>query len=126
MVPIGDLRERVTIQSRTDDTTNGLGGGPVTWADVTTRWAKVEPLTGTERIQAAALQSVVSHRVTMRAIALDGPFDESVFDMDVFQDEDIGAPYRLRWKSLILEVQALLEPPDMRGFVIAECSQVQN
>ncbi|MBN8531725.1 MAG: phage head closure protein [Alphaproteobacteria bacterium] len=61
----GRLRERVTIQQPVE-TADTAGGVTVSWNDVATVWAEVTPLTGTESVVAAKLQSGVSHRVVVR------------------------------------------------------------
>lgn len=129
--PAGDLNQVVAIQARADASDDGSGGGAVTWAEVYTRWAKVEPLSGHERIQAAAMQSVVSHRVTMRSLNLFGW--NIAFQVDAFQTgafdvtgADLSTSMRFVWKNRVLEISAIVEPPEMRGFIVADCSQVQS
>ncbi len=64
-VPFSDMRDRVTIQSRT--TAQGTAGRPVlTWSDVATVWAKIEPIDGTEQQYAGRVVSDVTHRITIR------------------------------------------------------------
>ncbi|HCX68352.1 MAG TPA: head-tail adaptor protein, partial [Rhodobiaceae bacterium] len=48
-IAIGEMRERVTLQSpsRTPD---GAGGAEVTWTSGATVWAKVEDRGGSERL----------------------------------------------------------------------------
>lgn len=65
---VGDMRHRVTLQSRTlsrDD----RGGATPTYADLATVWAAVEPVAGKEAWQAQQAQSNVTHVVTIRAYA---------------------------------------------------------
>ena len=38
MIPIGEFRERLTIQQK-DVTRNGIGDEVATWSDVATTWA---------------------------------------------------------------------------------------
>lgn len=61
----GALTRRITLQQRatTQDT---FGGQSITWTDVATVWAAVEPLTGRELLSAQAVQSTVSHQITIR------------------------------------------------------------
>ncbi len=61
----GQLRQRVTIQQKSvaRDT---YGGETVTWADVTTVWAAVEPIAGREYFSAQQLQADVNHRIRIR------------------------------------------------------------
>jgi SPP1 family predicted phage head-tail adaptor len=61
----GALNRRITLQSRStgQDTS---GGQLLTWTDVATVWAQVEPLNGRELLAAQAVQSSVSHQITIR------------------------------------------------------------
>lgn len=63
----GALTERLTIVAPTI-TTDTQGGRSVTWAAISGTpyvWAKVEALSGDERLQATAITALVSYRVTM-------------------------------------------------------------
>lgn len=61
----GDLRHRVTFQSRV--TTRGPDGEPlVSWADFRTVWAAIEPVSGKEYVAAQEQQSPTDTRITVR------------------------------------------------------------
>ena len=62
---IGQLRHRVTIQSATISD-NALGEPVQTWADIAEVWARVEPITGTEKYASMHVQSEVNYRVVCR------------------------------------------------------------
>lgn len=62
----GLLRHRVTIQRYTT-TQNDYGEEVETWADLASRWAAVEPLSGREYFDAQQVASDVSIRVRMRS-----------------------------------------------------------
>lgn len=62
---IGKLNQRVTIEQKSV-TRNGLGDEVVAWLPITTVWAAVEPLRGTEYMAARQAQSDVTVKVTMR------------------------------------------------------------
>jgi len=64
-VIIGQLRHRVTLQQAVEQD-DGYGGRTVTWQDVATVWAAVEPLRGDERYRAQQVRAQLSHRVTIR------------------------------------------------------------
>ena len=62
----GQLRRRVTIQSRAT-TVDAVGQISQTWTTVLSGVpAHIEPLSGRELIAAAAVQSAITHRVTVR------------------------------------------------------------
>lgn len=64
-VPLSQMRDRVTIQSRTQ-TRDTRGGTVDTWAEVAEVWARVEPLSGREFWQAQQAQAQTTHKVTIR------------------------------------------------------------
>jgi SPP1 family predicted phage head-tail adaptor len=61
----GKLRHRMTLQRRAV-TRNRDGDVLQKWVDVAKPWAAVEPVSGREFIAAAASQSKVSTRITIR------------------------------------------------------------
>lgn len=61
----GKLRHRVIIQKATE-TRDAHGGITRTWADVSTVWASVEPLSGREFLDASQTEADISHRVRIR------------------------------------------------------------
>ena len=61
----GRLRKRIVIQTNT--ATQDAAGQPIaSWANTTTRWMAIEPLSGRELLQAQALAATATHRVRMR------------------------------------------------------------
>lgn len=63
---IGNLRHRVTIQSKTESQ-DAYGEATYTWATVVTVWAAVEPLTAREFISGRAELQEVTTRIRMRS-----------------------------------------------------------
>lgn len=61
----GALNRRITLQSRSTSQ-DASGGQLLTWTDVATVWANVDPLSGRELLAAQAVQSAVSHQITIR------------------------------------------------------------
>ena len=61
----GALRRRITFQTR-DVSVDSFGQQVTTWADAFTVWASIEPLSARELFAAQAVQSEVSHKVTVR------------------------------------------------------------
>lgn len=61
----GELRHLLTFQAKS--TAQDELGEPINaWVDVLTCWGKVSPTTGRERLAAQAVQSSVTHSVTVR------------------------------------------------------------
>lgn len=71
-VPIGQMRDRVEIQSRTLSA-DSFGGQVASWTTVATVAAKVEPLSGREAWQAQQVRPDLTHKVTIRYYAGLGP-----------------------------------------------------
>ena len=65
MINAGELRHRVTLQER-DSTPDAHGDFLDNWTQFAELWAKVEPIRGNERFDAAKYRSEVTHRVTIR------------------------------------------------------------
>lgn len=62
----GRLRHRVTLRNRVETQDATTGALSVTWTDVATVWAAVEPLSAREFIAAQAVSSQVTTRITIR------------------------------------------------------------
>lgn len=62
---IGDLRERVTIQSFSEAPDGGHSLTP-TYTDLATVWAKVEDLDGIKKFNAIQIDPLLTHRITIR------------------------------------------------------------
>lgn len=87
MPRIGQLRERVTIQSLTE---SGSGTDVSvswdTWASLPSGcWAQVVPLSATERMQAQALNSNAAYRVIVRYVSGLTPAMRAVWDSKTLQ-----------------------------------------
>ena len=61
----GHLRQRVTIQARTESR-NSFGETTWTWADWKTVWAAVEPINGKETLASGQVQATSKVRVRIR------------------------------------------------------------
>ena len=65
MIGAGDLNCRVVLQQR-DTSVGGFGQQSTNWTDVATLWARIRPLSGREFLSAAAINSELTHMVTIR------------------------------------------------------------
>lgn len=63
----GDLRHQLTFQTKSTSE-DELGQPLNVWTDLFTCWGRVSPTTGRERLAAAAVQSSVTHSVTVRYV----------------------------------------------------------
>lgn len=105
----GQLRERVTIQQQAT-VADSQGGRAVTWGALATVWARVEPLSAREQLQAQSLGSRVAYRVTLR------------------QRGDVTPAMRLSWtpfggSAKTLEIHGVLQG-ERHDFVTLDCGEV--
>lgn len=61
----GRLRHRITIQDKTV-VQNGYGEEDITWADVDTVWAAIDPLRGREFLDGRMATAEITARITIR------------------------------------------------------------
>jgi SPP1 family predicted phage head-tail adaptor len=62
---IGELKERVRIQSLTRNPDGG-GGVSETWSDVVDVWAKIEPISSREIFYSHQIALEATHKITIR------------------------------------------------------------
>lgn len=101
---IGDMRERVTLQSplRTGD---GAGGSVVTWTEAATVWAKVEMPAGGEAALAERLEAQARLRLTLR------------------HRDDVTTEMRASWRGRAFNIRALRDKDGRRRFLIIDCEE---
>lgn len=100
---IGRLRERVTIQSNVS-VSDGAGGQTLTWTDLSTVWARVEPLQGKEVVQASQIQGPFTHRIWLR------------------YRTDVGLAMRVLWGLKYMNVRAVVQS-EKRAFTQLLCEE---
>lgn len=105
MIPIGSMREQVTIKQFTTTTSTATGEQTDTWADLATVWAKVEPLMGRERYLAQAIDATLTYRVAMR------------------YRSGLTPKMRIVWASKTLEIHSVSNEGALDRFSIADCSE---
>ncbi len=90
-IPAGEKTRRVTLQklgSRTDD---GYGGGSISYEDVVSRKAKIEPIGGDERFINGQFDPTLTHRITFSFVPAIRPgwriaYGSRVFDIKSVSD----------------------------------------
>jgi SPP1 family predicted phage head-tail adaptor len=99
---IGELRERVTLQSplRTAD---GAGGANISWGEDLSVWAKVEQLGGDESVSADRLAAHARLRVTIR------------------YRKDVTTEMRLLWRLRAYGIRALRDADGDKRFLVLDC-----
>lgn len=63
--PIARANKRLTLQEESK-TSDGRGGNTVTWVDVVTVWAALEPVSAKERYASEQVQRETTHRIQIR------------------------------------------------------------
>jgi SPP1 family predicted phage head-tail adaptor len=104
MTEIGELTRRLTLQAPVE-TADGAGGSMRAYADVTTLWAKVEPVSARTDIIAADAGATVTHRIVIRR----GP--------------DITTRHRLLEGARIYRVVAVRDEDSSRRFRVIHAEE---
>jgi len=65
-MPAGTYRHRITLRESTATGRDAAGGEILTWSDVATVWAAVEPISGREYFAAQQVNAETTHRIKMR------------------------------------------------------------
>jgi SPP1 family predicted phage head-tail adaptor len=102
----GNLRHRVTLQQPVR-TVNGAGETAVTWEDVATVWADVQPLKAWQIERAAQVGMRRTHLVTIRYLA------------------GIGGDWRVKWADDILNITGIVNPDGRNVELEISCEQEQ-
>lgn len=105
----GDLRRRVTLQSRST-IKDSFGAQSTAWSDVATVWAEVSPLSGRELMAAQSINVEISHLVTIR-----------------FQQQFAGpkavAAMRILYGDRIFNIHASLDTDERHRSIQLTCSE---
>lgn len=131
MLKAGKLRHRVVIQRPVETQNSTTGATTVTWQDVATVWAAIEPLSAREFIAAQAENSKVSTRITVRYRAdlthemrLYHAAKDKIYNIEgVLSDKESGLEYLtlpcsegVRYEQQPADVlPVLLEYPEIEG-----------
>ncbi len=111
-VRAGQLSRRLRIQQRST-VQNTFGEPQLTWTDVATVWADIQPLTGRELESAQRMASEVSHQITVRFQPL-------------FSDTRVVACYRGLYKARIFNIQACMNEDERNAVVTLLASEGLN
>lgn len=95
----GDLRERVTLSTRSLTPDAGTGGLTEAFAGGDSVWAAVEAISGGRFVAAVQVETVATHRVTIRYRA------------------DYAAVKWIAWRGTKLRVHSVRVADDRRRFV---------
>ena len=102
---IGEMRERVTLQSPLL-VPDGAGGADIDWSQGETIWAKVEDLSAGERVNGERLAARARLRLTIR------------------HREGLDTAMRALWKTRALDIRALRDLDGRKRFLILDCEEM--
>ena len=104
----GRMTERITLQAPTETRGADYADPQVTWANVATVWAAVEPLVGREYFAQREQQSAVTVRIRIRYRA------------------DVTAKWRVLHGARVYEVESAICPAAEREQVVLMCTEYGN
>lgn len=87
----GLFNQRVTIEQKSVARSATTGEEVVSWVDVATVWASVQPIRGREYFAAAQMQDATDYRVTIRYRA------------------DVTREMRVVWKGVYLDIVSAID-----------------
>lgn len=103
-IKIGDFRHRITFQKEVK-VSDGYKGFTVTWQDVITVWASVDPLSGREYFYAHQIQNAISHRIRIR------------------YRTDIKEEMRIRHGNRYFSIESIIDIGERREFLELRCQE---
>ena len=104
----GALKHHAELQGKSQ-LSDGGGGIAVSWVTERKIWCQIRPLSGTQRMEAMARQSEVSHEIYARY--------QSDVDPDVLTDK------RIRFGASIYNINAAFLPEEFPEFVRMICER---
>jgi SPP1 family predicted phage head-tail adaptor len=100
----GKLRHRIVIQEKSV-TRDEYNAEVITWTEVDTVWASVEPLSGREFLEGRLVEATVSHRITIRYLS------------------GITPEMRVLWGSRVFDVEAILNIEERDKMMVLMCQE---
>jgi SPP1 family predicted phage head-tail adaptor len=104
----GKLKHKIEIQNSIDVRSASGAVSGQTWNPFCYAWASIEPLSGREYFAAAATQSIVSHKITMRYRA------------------GIKTYFRISWNNRIFNIASILNTREENRELVLYCSEVTS
>ncbi len=108
-VGAGQLNHRVRIQQPTT-VKDALGAPTLTWSDVATVWADIQPLSGREARIADRIAAELTHQITVRF-------------QPIFADPSAVARMRVLFKDRVFALHAALNDDEANVVVILLASE---
>lgn len=101
---LNELRHRVVFQSR-QETDDGYGGKTVSWQDVFEAWAKIEPVSASERFKAMGMNMKVSHRIYIR------------------YRPEVSSKMRIKYGKRKFEIEGIIDIGEQKKYLELLCSE---
>ena len=106
---IGRLVHRIQVQRRSA-TLDGYGQEANTWTTIATVWANVRPIGGREKLRAMALESELTHEVTVRY-------------SDALMPPTQADAWRILYGSRIFNITAAMDVEEERHWIKFDCTE---
>jgi SPP1 family predicted phage head-tail adaptor len=108
MARTGEMNKYVAVQKYTK-TRDAEGGFIQTWATENQVWAKINPLSASERLDTEQVSSVLSHRISMR-----------------YYSPGITAKDRITWNSRTFYITSVVNPGERGCDTVLDCREEIN
>jgi SPP1 family predicted phage head-tail adaptor len=109
---IGKLRQKVTIQRRSD-TRDAHGHKSTGWVNVLADvWASVRPIGGAERLRAMAVQSILTHEVVVR-------YNPAIVAIE-------ADAWRIQYGTRYFNISAARDLEEAHGWIVFDCTEGGN
>ncbi|MCF6370472.1 phage head closure protein [Rhizobium halophilum] len=100
----GQMTARLVLEAPVE-MPDGQGGVTVTWEEVRSLWARMEPVRVSERQEAGAESVTISHRIW------------------IWFREDVVAGQRFRKDARLFAVTLVRDPDETRRFLVCHCEE---
>lgn len=112
MMDAGQLRHRITLQSRSVGQ-DSRGGQTTTWVDVATVWASIAPATGREFM-------------TAQAMAIDAPRTVTIRWQPAFASPIALAAMRIKYGTRIFNIHSAVDEAEAHREITILCGEGLN
>lgn len=109
----GNLRSLVSVQQRTA-TLDSYGQQSTTWTEVKKVYAHISGLTGRELVLAQAVNTEVSHEITVR------------WDAALWADPKTAAAYRIVLGSRVFDIHGVVNVDERNRMVVLQAAEGLN
>jgi SPP1 family predicted phage head-tail adaptor len=108
IVPIGELREKITLQRSEPGPGDAWGPGAAVWTDWQRPWARVRPRRGNE-------PSVYG-----------GPKVQAEYSVTIRYRRGVTTAHRLIWRGAVLAIVAIVDPDQSKRWLEMVCTLTEQ